>query len=182
MPNYRLVNPYIEGEFKTLFDGQNVGDAANKAWSSLSKHFTNNVPQFPFTIEKVKDGKFHHFLVKEQVNGDIVDYSIRPIKVKESSKQVKEFKKKLKEFDSGKTMLGGAKHKSKHRHSDDDDSDSSSSSSDYDTGLTYMPYTYPEQPIVGLWYDPFYCVPFYVPTFVAPLTPYVEIYMNSAFI
>ena len=60
--NYKFVNPHIEGDFKNLFSGKNHIDAARIAWEKLSTNFTNNLPKFAFTLEKVGDGKLYHFL------------------------------------------------------------------------------------------------------------------------
>ena len=68
MPSYKLVNPVIVGTLDTTYSGSSANQAAEKAWSSLSKYFTGNLPRFGFTLESTSDNKLYHYLVKEDVN------------------------------------------------------------------------------------------------------------------
>ena len=58
---YKLVNPYIRGEFETKIKTKNSVDAAKKFYNALSEHFNNSVPKFYFTIQKggSSKGKFY---------------------------------------------------------------------------------------------------------------------------
>jgi hypothetical protein len=185
---YALVNPYIRGDLNNSFTGKNGLDAANKAYSKLSNYFNNNVPKFYFTLQKIKNTKsigkgrindYLHFKVVETKDGKSVQYKIVPYDMTGSG--IKVFKKKLskillseKKLEGGSEQEGGKRKKSKKKSKE-----SSSSSSDwlsdsedhkYKKAISY-------QPIYHWWYDPYLykLQKMYIPTFVPPLTPYVEI-------
>ena len=173
MPNYKCINPVIGGEVKTSFKANSDLDAANKLWSELSKYISNTVPKFAFTLEK-QGGALCHFSVKETKKGDKASFSISKLNLELDSRKEKEFKKRLVQ---GNKQAGGKKHKKR----DDDDSSSSSS----DNGIIspwspvglYSPYNTSLLPINYWWYDPYvYALDsLFIPTFVYPLTPYVEV-------
>jgi hypothetical protein len=180
--NYQLVNPYVGGEFKKIFNGSSPLKAAQHAWDNLSKYFSSHVPKLHFTLETVKDRKMHHFLVKEGVNGNKIDYSLTEVKKKPKNKNLNRFTNKLRKLQGGaKDSLNGGK---KHSHLKEDESSSSSSStsdsSDYYTRARTK-YSYLEQPIIYWWYDPsLYDVDrFFVPSFIPPLTPIIEVQYPS---
>ena len=52
---YRLINPHIKGEFKTSLKSKNSIEAGKKFYKNLSEHFNNNIPEFYFTIQKLKE-------------------------------------------------------------------------------------------------------------------------------
>jgi hypothetical protein len=174
---YRLVNPVIEGKFNTVFSGQSELDAGEKAWAGISKYFSNNVPKFAFTMENVSDGNLHHFLIKEDKNGDNVDYSISELKLKRSKKEEAALRGKLQQL---RAQHGGKK--------EEDESSSSSSSSDmknlnkmysklrYNTLSTA--YT---TPFVYWGYTPYIYdfESFYMPIFVQNMYPYVEVFTTT---
>lgn len=174
---YKLVNPYIKGEFNTLFNEKSHLDAAKKCWENLSSHFTNNIPVFAFSMERVKDNKLHHFVVKESVKNNMVEYKISELDVNMSKKEENELRSQIKNVENDE-MKGG-----KRRRFDDDDDDDDTSS----TTEAYYKYKYNQivnrtnQPIVWWWYNPYpYRLrTFFVPTFTVPLTPYVEIYTTT---
>ena len=68
--SYVLVNPHIEGNFKSKLKAKNSNEAANIFYKNLSEHFNNSVPKFHFSIQKGSsgDGKYYHFEVKEKMN------------------------------------------------------------------------------------------------------------------
>ena len=39
MSNYKLINPYIKGNFSTIFNGNNSVEVADKTWKKISKYF-----------------------------------------------------------------------------------------------------------------------------------------------
>lgn len=174
MPSYKLCNPVIKGEVKTTFSGKTGLEAANKAWSTLSKYLSNNVPTFAFTLEQ-SGGKLLHFTVKEKRNGKEASFNISEMKIKLDARKEKEFRNRLAK------QAGGKKHKKR----DDDDEDDSSSSSDELNGIIspwspvglYSPYVASALPITYWWYDPYiYSLDsVYIPTFVYPLAPYIEV-------
>lgn len=76
MPNYEMINPVIQGKLKTTFKATSDLDAANKAWSSVSKYISNNVPKFAFTLKNTKDGSLCHFSVEETKKGKEASFNI----------------------------------------------------------------------------------------------------------
>lgn len=179
----------IIGSLNTNIEGMDVTDAANKAWVTISEHIAGNVPQFTFTLED-GNNKLHSFQVTEASTGKYADYSISPIQMKLSREQETKFRNELKKLEKMGKQMGGDKSdksdkndKRKKRYLDNDDSSSSDSDdSTYDKIKLFNAINKPK-PIVYWWYTPLiYPIDrFYVPTFVAPLIPYVEINLSSAF-
>lgn len=167
--SYTLVNPYIKGDFNCEFSGSSAIDAASECWSTLSEHFTNNLPKFAFTLQK--GGKLYHFNVKEDVDeSGLVNFNIKELK-NVSSNCESNFKNNLK---SAKSQSGGKKKKKK---DDDDDSDSDSDEEKLYNRLRYERIKDSSNLIYYWWYYPnmyAYDV-YYVPTFTYPLTPYIEV-------
>ena len=97
---YKLVNPYIRGEFETKIKTKNSVDAARKFYNSLSEHFNNSVPKFYFTIQKggSNKGKFYHFEVQESRKGDDVNFSIRPYELENQESADELFVSNFKQF------------------------------------------------------------------------------------
>ena len=174
MSNYNLINPSIQGNLENTFSGTNQLDAAVDAWDSLSKYITNTVPRFAFTLENTNDGQLHHFLVKENLSGgNSATYKITELDLNMKPSDVKAFKARINKFK--KSQAGGKKRKDKDEKDDDDDSTTSSSEA-YSALKLYKQATKP-LPIHYWWYDPivYRFDSFYVPTFVSPLTPYIEV-------
>ena len=173
MPNYKLVNPYIEGSLNTTFSGNNVINVANNVWKKLSKYMTNEVPKFAFTLEESGTGKLRHFKVNEQLSGGgkKANYNITEIQNVSSDKE-KQFKKNVTKASSPskKAMKGGKKDKD-----EDDDDDSSSSSSDVFSAIKLNKLYHGSYPINYWWYDPWIYSwdSVFIPTLY--LTPYIEI-------
>jgi len=166
---YKLINPYIEGDFMKSFSSTTPSEAASAAWEKMSKFFANNVPKFAFTLED-ENKKLHDFVVKESKNEDgMVKYKIAKTENKMNEQQKKQFKDKLNKFVEQKKLKGGKKH----RHDNDD-----SSSSDTDDVFKMLKYRNGySNPYYWWWYDPLiYNVnSLYIPTFVATVMPYIEI-------
>lgn len=131
MTKFTLVNPKIDGSVKTSYDAESALRAADEAYSSISKYFTNSLQVFNFTL-KGGNGKYHHFTASEKKGKD-----------KNVSYSIKEFKGKVNmdAFEERLTQAGG-----KHKKWDDDSSDSDSDS---------PPYRRMNYPIYNWWYDPF---------------------------
>lgn len=99
---YMLVNPFIEGSIPKIYKGDNSLVAANNAYKTISKYFSNTVDNFKFSLLKLKSdaissskkqlnlsqygGKssaknrfdtknFSHFIVSELKNNDDNDVS-----------------------------------------------------------------------------------------------------------
>lgn len=174
MTNYNLVNPYIEGDFEKTYSAQKPLDAAEKVWGKLSGYMTGNVPKFAFTLERSTDKKLFNFLVKEKVKNDVVDYSVSEVTEASDKESVKQFKSKLVQLRKNSQQGGASKKKGK-----DDDSDSDSDSdSELFTKILQHKYRHMNQPILYWWYTPTLYQPYlpsvFMPTFVVPLSPYVE--------
>lgn len=198
---YKLVNPYIKGDFESKISAKNSLEAAKKFYGSLSEHFNNNVPKFHFTIQKGGSKSFSHFEVSESRSNDEVDYSIRPYTIKGEEGAMNGFLKSFEGFKgryngrkgskrgSKKRRSKGSKKSSRRRSSKKGSKRSSRRSSrrtknlrdsidddDYmEVSKSYVPTT--TQPIYYWYYDPlvYKLDSVYIPTFYAYVTPYVEI-------
>ncbi len=180
---YKLVNPYIKGEeFQTKLDAKNSLDAAKSFYKSLSEHFSNNVPQFYFTIQKggSKKGKFYHFVVKEKKVNDNVDFKIAPFEIKGEEESMKQYLDNFEQFKgrySGKkgSKRRGSRRGSKRRSSRSDEISSESSEDFYREAKSYVPVT--SSPFYYMYYDPLvYKVDsVFVPTFYAYVSAFSEI-------
>ena len=181
MTEYRLINPHIEGKFQKLYQGETPFDAAQNMWTNLSKNFTNCVPEFAFTLERVKDNKMFHYRVNESVKNSNVNYTITELDLDVSTAKKKKFNEKLNEF-KNKLQSGGKKDKKrKRRHHDEDDDDESSTTTEddvYDVWMLSNHLLYDTQ-IAYFWYYPdFYHYSYdyyFIPTWVPSLSPYVII-------
>lgn len=176
MVNYRLLNPHIEGNFKNLFSGKTPSIAAKDAWSSLSTHFTNNIPVFAFTLEKVNDNSLHHFRVEENKSGDTVNFSIHEHKMNLTPSQTQAFRDKIQ---SAKPLDGGKRKKKRYK---DKDSDLFDDDDDFFDKIRYQKYLHQNQPISWWYYNPLiydFLDSVYIPTFVVPLSPYVQISLDN---
>lgn len=175
MSKYKLINPSIRGNLTNSFTGKNPSEAASNAWNTISEHMTNNVPKFAFTLENNEDGKLYHFLVKESMDGgEYADYKIKELDLKLKQNDIKKFKEKSQNFIDSE-IKGGKHKKKKHKHKILDDSSSSDFLSHY---KLHKLLNYPQQqPFVYWWYDPliYNLESVYIPTFVAPITPYIEV-------
>ena len=182
MTEYKLINPHIEGKLQTLHAGESAFDAAKNLWDTLSANFTNCVPEFSFTIERVKDNKMFHFRVNESVKDGNVDYTISELDVKLTAAKKKKFNEKLSTF-KNKVQSGGKKKRKKRkkrkRDYDDDDLDFDDSDSDvfdvfmlgdhmlYDSAISYFWY-YPD-------FYPYQYDYYFVPTWIPSISPYTVI-------
>lgn len=184
--SFKLVNPRIIGSLNTNIEGSDATDAAHKAWATISEHITGNVPQFTFTLEDTTDKKLFSFQVTEAATGKYADYTISPVEMKLTQDQEATFRKELSRLDKINRQMKNKQHggdKNKKRYLDDSSSsDSDDDISVYDKLKLFNAINKPK-PIIYWWYTPLvYDIDrFYVPTFVAPLMPYVEINLSSAF-
>lgn len=175
---YTLVNPQIVGSMKTQIKADNSLKAARQFYKSLSEHFNNTIPKFHFTIQKGGSGKgkYYHFKVSEEKNGDEVDFTLEQLKLKQSEEDIERFENRLKAFKKKCEQAGGADKKKKSKH----DSDSDLFDSDEDESLRTMYSVFPtvyDYPIGYFWYDPhvFNLDMYFVPTFYPYITPFIEI-------
>lgn len=182
MNKYTFINPKIAGSLDSSIQSHSHVDAANGLWLKLSEHLTNNVPSFPFTIQNTNDGKLYSFEVTESSNGKNAEYSLNEIPLKLSGAGENKFKSYVQNLDN--IIQKGGRENRKHRRLDEDDSSSSSSSDEIINKYKLLrSLDYQQSPIVYWWYNPLvYNVPrVYVPTFKAPLIPYIEIQTSSTF-
>lgn len=198
---YRLVNPHIEGDFKSKMKADNSMVAARSFYKNLSQHFNNNIPKFYFTIQKGGSGKgkYYHFLVKELKEDDEVKFNIEPYSIPEDVQSLKTFETKLTSFKSKFNQSGGKRKGSKKvskkgskkpskksvkkqmsRLDDDfdDDDDLDSSEDFYRRAQTYRPVVSP--PLYYWWYDPqvYKLNSVFIPTFYSYVTPYLQINLS----
>lgn len=163
MKSYKLVNPQIRGTLNTEFKASNSLKAADYAYQSLSKHFSNNIPNFYFTLQKSDDNDYKHFKVTEKkIKNDEekleCQYEITPIKA--DSNRLNKFKQK-----------GGDKIIDVFIEND----------LYTPTYSVLKPTQYEfkvlQQPIYYYYYDPIlYKIDnLYIPTFLEPIKPYIYI-------
>ena len=183
---YKLVNPYILGQMETTFKGKSVLEVGTNAYNTMSQYFNNDIPSFYFTMQKVgsknkigggKNTDYVHFRVTEKKHNKKVDYKIKEVKITKNTKGMTSFKKSLQKFINDQEQDGGKRYS--YDDSDDldwldDEDDRTIRKLKYKTKTSY----YLSQPISYYYYDPIvYSVVsdpyYYVPTFVAPLHPYV---------
>jgi len=197
---YKLVNPYIKGDFETKIDAKNSLEAAKILYKNLSEHFNNNVPSFYFTIQKGGSGKgkFSHFQVNERKTEDEVSYSLKSYELKDEDNAIAQYVENFEKF-KGRFNGGGKKtgrksyrkssrksgkkssRKSKKSNWDDSDSDSDSDSYNfYREAKSYIPVT--NQSLYYMYYDPlvYRLDSVYLPTFYPSSIPYLE-YASYAF-
>lgn len=194
MPEYRLVNPLILGQFNPVCTAPNDEDAAHQLWNSLSNHISGTVPSFCFTIENMKGGSLSSFNVLENTRhkDKVVDFTLTSVKTNLSSEQQTHFKNKVVEIQNQYAQSGGRHHHEhrEHRHKKPEDDSSSSESGDEDDDellyrrLRLLKNRSLEQPIVYYWYSPmvYKYSSLYMPVFTVPSIPYVEINVSSAFL
>ena len=187
---YKLVNPYIKGEFETKVSAKNSVDAAKTFYNNLSEHFNNNVPRFYFTIQKGGSGKgkFYHFEVKEKKVKDSVDYTIKPFEIKGEDEAMKQY---LENFNNFKGRFNGGARKgsrkgskkssrrSSRRSRDYDDDISSESDDFYREAKSYVPVA--SSPFYYMYYDPLlYKVDsVFIPAYYAYVSSFSEINTRS---
>jgi hypothetical protein len=173
---YVLVNPYVQGEFKTNIKSNNSIEAGRIFYKGLSEHFNNAVPKFYFTVQKGESGKgkLYHFQVKEIRKKDNVSFSLAPYDIVGGG-DIDLFKGKLTKIKDKFTQDGGKntnkkntnkKNSKKSTKSKKEDSDSDSDSSDdYKRINKYVPIL--DQPFYYWWYDPvlYNLNSYYIPTF-----------------
>ena len=187
---YKLVNPYIHGDFTTSLKAQNSVTAAKSFYKSLSEHFNNNIPKFYFTIQKggSGSGKYYHFVVKEKKGkNDEVKFNVEQYDLESDASSLAAFKSKLNAFQNKFEQAGGKKGgkkgskkatKKSKKSLDDSDSDLDSSEDFYRRAQTYQPVVTP--PLYYWWYDPgvYKLSSVFIPTFYSYVTPYIQLSLN----
>lgn len=197
MPNFKLVNPMIEGSFNNSFTASSALDGAKKAWESLSQYIVNDLPRFGLTLQDGGSNKLHHFMLNEKASSNSgknkASFDLTPLSVSKGNE--KKFLERIGKVEQQFNSHKGGKHKKSSKNKDDDDDSSSSSDSSsnsdsdlYDRVKLFKQSQYNYQPINYWWYSPLiykkeqedakkaaYLNSFYVPQFIYPYVPYVEI-------
>lgn len=187
-----VTNPWMHGNLKPVFKGDNPLEAANNAYENMSKFFGGNMKEFYFTLQKVKSkndiasGKnsdYYHYMVSEKrgvKNNKAIKFNLQEINFnKDDNKLVTEFKKEL------KNTINDIKDRSKNKNGGglfDDDDLFDEDESDEDMFL-YDIYSYPKyrslSRLYGWYYSPWLYNRFYrsnyyyVPTFAVGYNPYI---------
>lgn len=180
MHKYKFVNPKIGEQFDDTVEAESPVEAAKKLWLRLAEFITGSIPQFSFTIEELGKGTLHSFQVEETPHGKITDYNIAEIRLNLTPTQEA---KLLSYVENLHVSQKGGKHKRRRYERDDDDGDSSTTEDVYNKFNMFQAINRP-QPISYLWYTPsiYNLKKLYVPTFNAPLIPYVEISLTNPFL
>ena len=162
--SYTLINPYIKGKFETTMKAKNSHEAATNLYKNLSEHFSNELSEFYFTLQK--GGKYYHFKVNEKKNKNEVLYDINEFHITDENYMDTKFKSKLDAYkakiedqDGGSKPKKKKKSKKHHKKSKSSKSSHSDDSSDYssDSDDIYIRTrkSYYTEPIYYWWYDPY---------------------------
>lgn len=188
MPSYKLVNPVLVGSINTSYQAKDESSAANEAWATLSKHITNNVPKFAFTLHG--EGKLHHFMVREMADEKTksVEFQIKPLNLKLSKKQEASFMSQVKKVENDVQNGGAPEDKKRYKKDDSSSTDEDSTDSDDEYGVHQRLQTLRAKrammPFYYFYYNPLVyslVTSVYIPTFTVPIVPYIKINTSSAF-
>lgn len=147
--SYQLINPSIEGSFKTVYEASAPMKGAVKMWKNFAKNIYGGVPKFYFTMKNTSSGKLHNFAVREDTKTS--EFTIEELDLSIDKKKFNEFAKKVQNYNKGrKTQKGGASKTGKKKRY----TDSSSDSSDSDDIHTPYPPIVRTSPITLLHYYP----------------------------
>jgi len=188
---YKLINPVIEGGFDTVYNAKSPIKAAHKCWMQLSSLLSNSVPSFAFTMKEMDGGsnKMHHYKVHEKKNAKDkkVSFEITELSLDLTEGQMKRLEG-LENESKNKNKKGGlGSHIDTEEEEEDNDIDQvgGKCSKYWDDSSPYYCNKYksyaitPMMPIKTWSYWPiFYTwdIAFYIPQFIAPLSPYIAIF------
>ena len=164
---YILVNPKISN--RTIkSDKKDSTEAAEHIWSELSENVKNYTPKFYFTIQEGGNSKLHHYVVKENIENQRVQFNLKKFNGKKGKKiDDKSLLDKLKQE-------GGKHHR--HSHRDNDSSSSSSSSSSSEMVFTFPSGKHKNTSSVLTYYPSIYGVPnIILPSFVSTFATFTNI-------
>lgn len=185
---YRLVNPQISNA-NTTARASSPAMALKEIWNGVSAHLSSHVPQMHVTVQNKQTGGLTHHLLEEEVSGDKINFKVsRPLKMKMAGGMKEKFESEISRVrrEHEVSLNGGADDDKKddskrsRKHKKDDSSSSSSSSSSDDTYKkrrhTKVKYDDVWLPPTQWWYAAMYGTNYlYVPTFISPLTPSIQI-------
>jgi hypothetical protein len=119
-------------------------------------------------------------MVKEKLEGRHADYIITNVDVSMNENKQRDFINKSNEVrQTAENSMTGGKHRK--RYDDEDDSSSDSSDQDLDELFRYIRLKKSVRPIAYWWYTPsIYDIDtVFTPSFVAPLSPYVQLWIPN---
>jgi hypothetical protein len=201
MPEFELVNPVVGG-FNSTHNAVDSTEYLAEVWPRLTKTISSPLKRFHVTVRNRTSGELFHHEISEQggqsgggagasSSKSKISYEIDEASVNLSEAQKARFNREASDAKKRAVerfyQMGGApeeenrkKKKKKHRDEDEDEDSSSSSSEevykkrrDGKVRVKYgdiwvQPYSW--------WYATIYGLDaIYVPTFVSPLTPAIEI-------
>jgi hypothetical protein len=199
---WTLKNPQVSGA-KTTVEASSSGEALKEIWNGIGRYLSSPVKSMYVTLQN-KNGTLAHHIIEETHNGKSIDFRIKDADVKLSKETAEKFekesdrvartfqaggadsdekKKKSKkhdddEDDSSSSSSADEKKKKKHKSRKYDDDSSSSSSSDVYRKRRHRKVKYDDVwlPPTQWWYAAMYGADYlYIPTFVSPLTPSIQI-------
>jgi hypothetical protein len=134
--SYLLINPYMEGNFKTTYKANSALKAATKFYKEFDSIVSNSLSNYGFSLYNTDSKEIHNFYVTEDYKPkqQKVNYELREVDTLDSTKGTG--KKLYQKYMEQKKMSGGK------------DSDSSSSDSDSDSFDDY-----PNMPIRRYFYN-----------------------------
>lgn len=152
MSKYTLVNPIIEGSFKTEYSGKNKMEVAEKLWMNLSKYLVGGVPRFMFTLKDNKKS-YHTFEVNEDESSG--KYTIREKKLDDiTGDDFENFENAVHKYSKKANKQNGGMQKPTRKRYESDDSDSDSDSDNMNTLISeYYPIIRRTSPIVYFHYN-----------------------------
>lgn len=190
MVQYKIVNPYVEGEFDRIVSATKKIDAANKAWNSLSKYMNNEIPQFGFSLQNVSNDSIYHFVVNEKYENDGVKYDISEKKLKNDS--IKSFLNDINKFNE--VQQGGSNSKRYKNYDGEDDDNIDFDEDDILDKDDYHKYkkmyerikkqkNAKNKGIVYWWYNPliYKLDSVFIPTFISSVTPYIQLHLQDLY-
>lgn len=171
MTQFKLVNPVLRGNFSDSFEASSPKKAAQMAWSNISSHILKNIPKFGFTLENTLDQSLHHFVVKESLDDNKVGFSIDNLDIKLSDSDLDSLKNKSSKLSGG--------FDSELDDLDDEDEIYNNLKSSYDSikRKKHNTFQLDNSVISYVWYNPliYRFGNIFIPTFVYPLSPYIEL-------
>lgn len=165
---FKLVNPYVKGDFDNQFKASTSLSAAKKCWTELSQYFSNNIPKFAFTIQETQSGGLSHFVVNETKEDEEVDFKIKEVTMHKKNEKL--LKEKLKNIEE--EGMSGGKRCSHCKDNCDDDSDEIDHF--YKSIKGFHNYG---MPFYWFWYapTPYRTSSCFIPSFTMPISPYIQI-------
>ena len=116
---YRLINPFIEGSINKEIPAKNSFVAADRAYKTMTKYFTNPIEHMNIAVQNMKTGNIYHYLITEKKGTDgNMDYTMTLI----NQGIPEDISKTLLELVNKEDKIFGGK--GKEEVYDDDDNDS----------------------------------------------------------